>query len=343
MNAEDFFQALDLDKDGFLSREELRHAAHRLEWGWRDAPYLAVFDLLTLREPLSKRIFLDCLIEIMRDPAGPYGRVLLRATPPEEPYLGVAKNVASSDGQEQNDGEQTTSRPDLVENDAVTLLQRIAGSTVSDEYRALLEGLAPIESAIDPAQTALFIIDPQRSFTEGTWMRSIGQNAEREVMPILLAFRRCVQRLQEDAGRTETMFSRCPFPADSYCWDRELEGLIHERQPYFVKPGNSILWPPTNGFKTWVDGLIDRDKTALVFGGCTLNSCVRISAIEVQQRFASRGLQVLVDLSLCGGRRSNYIRSAEFGGRSSAEAAVREMQAAGVLVASSLDWPAANE
>jgi len=338
MIAEEFFQALDLDKDGFLSREELFDAARLHRWGWRDAPYIAVFDLLTLHEPLSKREFLDCLVEMMNDPAGPYGRVLLRTWPPEGSFGSAVQKSTEGEPPGQDDRSPAEPPQDPPENDVVALLYRIAGSDVGDEYRATLDGLAPLATPLERDRTALFLIDPQRSFTEGAWMRSIGQNAEREVLPIRMAFRNCAQRLQTDAGRTEKMFSRCPFPFDSYGWDRHLEALLHERQPYFVKPGNSILWPPTNGFATWVEGLLNRGKSNLVFGGCTLNSCVRISAIEVQQRFAGRGLQVLVDLSLCGGRASNYMRSPEFGGRSSSEAAIREMQSAGVQVVPQLAW-----
>jgi hypothetical protein len=169
-------------------------------------------------------------------------------------------------------------------------------------------------------------------------MRSIGPGAESEVMPIKRAFQSCARLLGALEGRIETMFSRCPFPPASYDWDPCLMEVLPDRQAYFVKPGNSILWPPTNGFQTWVEGMLDRGKSFLVIGGCTLNSCVRVSAVEVQKRFASAGLQVVVDLSLCGGRTGNYRPSSEFGGLSSVASAIEEMASAGVRVVPRLPW-----
>jgi hypothetical protein len=139
-------------------------------------------------------------------------------------------------------------------------------------------------------------------------------------------------------GRREIMFSRCPFPPYSYPWDNRLSSVIDEGQHYFIKPGNSILWPPTNGFREWVDRLIQSGRTTLVMGGCTLNSCVRVSALEVRKRFEEQDLRVMVDLSLCGGRTGNYVKSSFFGGRSSVESAVREMWEAGVQVVPRLSW-----
>ncbi|MEW6743950.1 MAG: hypothetical protein AB1486_14460 [Planctomycetota bacterium] len=117
-----------------------------------------------------------------------------------------------------------------------------------------------------------------------------------------------------------------------------LSEIVDRSQLYFVKPGNSVLWPPTNGFREWVRELLDRGKETLVMGGCTLNRCVRVSAIETLQSFRDRGLQVVVDLDLCGARRSNYERSDFFGGLSSVESAVREMRASGVRVVSGIVW-----
>jgi hypothetical protein len=81
-----------------------------------------------------------------------------------------------------------------------------------------------------------------------------------------------------------------------------------------------------------VEDLLARGKTRLILGGCTLNSCVRVSAVETRRLFADRGLRVVVDLGLCGSRLGNYAPSAEFGGLSSVESAVREMRVAGVRV-----------
>jgi nicotinamidase-related amidase len=184
----------------------------------------------------------------------------------------------------------------------------------------------------------MLIIDPQRSFTSGAWMKSIGPAGPEEVTPIAKAFDRCAQLLRQMDGRVETMFTRCPFPPDSYHWDERFEGIIDEQQLYFVKPGNSARWPGTNGFEQWVEGLIERGKNTLVIGGCTLNSCVRVTATETQRCFYQQGLQVVVDLSRCGARKSNYRPAALFGGRSPVQAAIDEMTNAGVLAIPQLDW-----
>jgi hypothetical protein len=73
-------------------------------------------------------------------------------------------------------------------------------------------------------------------------------------------------------------------------------------------------------------------------GGCTFNSCVRVSSVEALQFFQGRDLQVVVDASLCGARTRNYLPSPLFDGRSSVEAAIREMTAAGVQVVQRVQW-----
>ena len=182
---------------------------------------------------------------------------------------------------------------------------------------------------------ALLIIDAQRSFTAGVWMQSMGPDGERQVEPIRLAFSRLAHLLGEEPP-SDVMFTRCPFPPDSYGWDAALDDMIHPRQPYFIKPGNSVLWPPDNGFTGWVERLLRRRRRTLVLAGCTLNSCVRVSAIDTQRRFGGE-LQVVVDPALCGARRDNYLPAPQFGGRSSVESALDQMRLAGVRVAQ-IDW-----
>jgi nicotinamidase-related amidase len=315
MTAEKLFLDLDLDRDGFLSRDELHEAARSLGWGWRFAPFLAVLDRLTLEADLSRDAFVECMDLILGDPDGPYGRVLSRLTVPRGPTEITPVKLR-----------QGANTPE-----SIGIIDRQA----SEEYRALLNRLEPFDE-VSTGKAALFIIDPQASFTEGVWMRSIGSA---EVMPIRQAFHHCAHVVGAMRGRMEILFSRCPFPPGSYDWDQQIATVLDVRQPYFIKPGNSILWPPTNGFRNWVDGLLARGKDHLIFGGCTLNSCVRVSAVEVQHAFAELGLKTVVDLSLCGARRGNHVRSPEFGGLSSVEAAVREMVSAGVRVVPRLSWP----
>ena len=87
-----------------------------------------------------------------------------------------------------------------------------------------------------------------------------------------------------------------------------------------------------------MEALIKGGIKILVMGGCTLNSCVRVSARETGLRFRDGGLSVVVDLSLCGARTSNYAPIPVFSGMSPVEAAMREMSEAGIVVAERVDW-----
>ena len=131
----------------------------------------------------------------------------------------------------------------------------------------------------------------------------------------------------------EIMFTRCPFPPGSYDWDDRLAGIIDSKQLYFIKPGNSVLYPPLNGFKNWLERCITKGKRTLIIGGCTLNSCVRVSSIDTVDRFKIRNFRVVVDLSLCGARSHSFLPSSLFAGESAVESAIRQMTAAGVQVA----------
>jgi len=99
-----------------------------------------------------------------------------------------------------------------------------------------------------------------------------------------------------------------------------------------------VLFPPTNGFREWISLCLDNGATSLVLGGCTLNSCVRVSAIETLEKF--QDLNVIVDLNLCGARMNNYKASSEFNGHSAVASAVTQMLAAGVKVVRKINWRA---
>jgi len=36
-----------------------------------------------------------------------------------------------------------------------------------------------------------------------------------------------------------------------FIWDDRLSAIIDRQQLYFIKPGNSVLFPPINGFREW--------------------------------------------------------------------------------------------
>lgn len=337
MNIHEFFKILDLNGDGELSRSELHVAAGRWGWHWPEAPIFAVFDLLTLAGPLSEKAFATLMKQIIEDPLGPYGDVLLNA--PHFSSCGASESDAQTERarKEIPGGRQKTMSGNVARDDGLaSFLEREVGREAADDYRRLLRNFAP--RRISRTKAALLIIDPQRSFTRGAWMRSIGRRGETDVRPIRRAFENCARALRENCAGVETMFTRCPFPPDSYGWDDSLAEIVGEKRLYFIKPGNSVLFPSANGFREWVERCIGKGKGVLVIGGCTLNSCVRVSAIETREHFQSRGLDVVVDLDLCGARMKNYGKSPMYGGLSAVESAVREMASCGVRVARRVYW-----
>jgi hypothetical protein len=337
MTVDELFEALDLDSDGEISRTELHRAARRQRWHWPQAPLYAVLDLLTIPGPLPREVFVSHMNRILRDPLGPFGEVLERSASSSPALLSSRSGASRRSGDPRGAGDRAGSGSDAF-GAVVSLLARLLGSERAGHYQALVRNSCESRVELSAADGALLVIDPQHSFTHGTWMRSAGAGADVEVAPIRLAFESCARLLGQLDRRVETMFTRCPFPPDSYGWNESLGEVIDDSQLYFVKPGNSVLWPPTNGFSNWADDLARRGKTTLVMAGCTLNSCLRVSAVETQRCFADRGLRVAVDLSLAGARASNYVGSELFGGMSAVESAVREMIAAGVRVAPQVTW-----
>jgi hypothetical protein len=337
----ELFDILDLNKNGLLSRSELHEAARRMGWHWREAPVFAVLDLFTAAKPMSRDNFIAYMNQIIEDPHGPYGKVLLSL----HPFLSsiASKRTAISkektaDIREVNNKQYPATSDGKTCNDMEALLKHKNNIGVANTCQKIIENMniKPLEISIDDA--ALLIIDPQRSFTRGVWMNSIGTKAELEVKPIRFAFEKCAQFLNENFSVVETMFTRCPFPPGSYDWDDVFTGIIDDRQLYFIKPGNSVLFPGTNGFREWIEGLMDNGKKILVMAGCTLNSCIRKSSVDTHKYFKKGMLQIVVDLSLSGARTGSYMPSSLYGGLSAVESAVREMTDAGVRVAQRVQW-----
>jgi hypothetical protein len=331
----DLFNSLDLDKDGELSRSELHESAQRMGWHWKEAPILAVLDLFSVLKPISRNHFIAHMTQISEDPHGPYGKVLLNSplflssTTSKRPVITKLKLANVHKVTNKRNGLKSN---DKTSNDIISLLKQIANRDVAFNYQNLLINQDINELKVPTDAAALLVIDPQRSFTKGVWMKSMGPKAELEVKPIQLAFEKCAQFLHKNYRSIETMFTRCPFPPCSYDWDDALTGIIDTKQLYLIKPGNSVLYPSTNGFREWVDRSVSNGKKMLVIAGCTLNSCVRVSAIETQKYFKNKGLQIVVDLSLAGARTSSFRPSSLYGGLSAVESAVQEMIDAGVWV-----------
>ena len=326
------FDLLDLNHDDSVSRLELHTAAKRIGWHWHEAPVLAILDLLTLSKPMSREQFAIIMQQMQEDPLGPYGKVLLNSphysttpSPGVEPLPGKPTET----GTFPND-KLRRYQNDEHEKYLVAAIEKTAGKNIATGYQSLLSRFDT--HRVSAGEAALLIIDPQRSFTNGVWKQSIGDDAAIDVKPIVSAFKNCSNILTSLYGQMEIMFSRCPFPPGSYDWDDKLAAIIDRRQLYFIKPGNSILFPPFNGFKEWMVRCLAQGIRTLIIGGCTLNSCIRVSSIDTQQAFKNKHLQVVVDLSLCGARLRNYIPSSAYKGLSAVASAVSQMSASGVQV-----------
>lgn len=338
MTEEEFFDELDLDRDGRVSRQELHWAAVQLGWHAHEAPIFALLDYLTIRAPLGKDTFISCLMQIDQDPAGVYGEVLRQGPQAAEPVRnsnGNGATRAEPAGETRSPGNNCCG---IVAERIPEALTQALGAEHGERYRAALQQLVTPIVTVGCDEAALLLIDPQRSFTTGAWMSSLGPMADLEVMPIEAAFENCADVLKHVYRRVETMFTRCPFQPDSYDWDDRFKGIIAHDQLYFIKPGNSVLRPESNGYKDWVEALIRSGRKRLVLGGCTLNSCVRISAVETAKLFADADIEVIVDLSLCAARGGNYLPSPSFGGRSAVGSAIRQMMDTGVKVVRRVEW-----
>lgn len=320
------FEKLDLDRDGRLSRSELYEAAIRLGWHWPEAPFFALLDLLTIPGPICADTFGRLIDQTIGDPLGPYGRVLLNSPH----FISDAKHLHHRTRLQKTNRSQNQADDNRLQN------RRFYRAEWMNRFQQMRKKFSPINLSRDEA--AMLILDPQRAFTRGVWMRSVGTGAEADVAPIGYAFGQCADSIIQNDGKMPVMFTRCPFPPESYPWDDQLAETIDRNQLYFIKPGNSILFPPTNGFKEWVVNCIEVNRQNLVIGGCTLNSCVRVSAIETQRVFQNRNLQVIVDLQLCGARAQNFNPSPLFKRLSAVDSAVRQMSDAGVKVVDGVNW-----
>ena len=333
------FEILDVNNDGAISRSDLHVAAKRLGWHWYEAPIFALLDLLTIPGPIRKHQFTAYMQQVGNDPMGPYGRVLRNSahfSAAGSPRRDRSSSIRRTEGRIQLKRYAGGIQDDDFETDLVFMLEKTSGIDIASSYQRLLQTLDKGRILIN--DTAFLVIDPQRSFTQGVWMQSIGDEAAVDVEPIAAAFKNCSKLLNEIYGRREIMFTRCPFPPGSYDWDDCLAEIIDDKQLYFIKPGNNVLIPPCNGFKEWVERCIDFGKYTLVIGGCTLNSCVRVSSIETLRYFKSKNLRIVVDLSICGARTRNFLPSPLYNGLSAVESAVDQMTSAGVKVVRRVEW-----
>jgi len=140
----ELFKSLDLDGDGYLSRSELTAAANRYGWSWREAPILAVLDLLSISGPIPERAFIAYIQQIRNDPMGPYGDVLRNSplfpqpVPPKHNPVPTRKKKAAEDLKSKDSSGKAVVPPF---HDITGPLAMKAGIDIANRYRSLLESL----------------------------------------------------------------------------------------------------------------------------------------------------------------------------------------------------------
>lgn len=150
----------------------------------------------------------------------------------------------------------------------------------------------------------LLLIDLQRAFVDGIWRAYL---PDEEVEPIKKTFENCASLLGSGLRHVPLLMTRCPFEGSDFELYDSLTSVVDKYQRYVIKPGNSVMHAV--GFRNWVENnLLKQGINTLVIGGCTTTSCVRVSSVQTQKAFASKGLQVVVDLNLCGARKRNYVQ-----------------------------------
>ncbi|KAJ7334381.1 hypothetical protein OS493_014692 [Desmophyllum pertusum] len=150
----------------------------------------------------------------------------------------------------------------------------------------------------------LLLIDLQRAFVDGIWRANL---PDEEVEPIKKSFQNCANLLGSGLNNVPTLMARCYFQGSDFELHDSLTSVVGKNQRYVIKPSTSVMH--AHGFREWVEEkLLKQGINTLVIGGCTTTSCVRVSSVRTHKAFASKGLQVVVDLSLCGARKCNYVQ-----------------------------------
>lgn len=150
----------------------------------------------------------------------------------------------------------------------------------------------------------LLLIDLQRAFVDGIWRAHLPDD---EVEPIKKSFENCASLLGSGLRNVPVLMTRCPFEGRDFELHDSLTSVVDQNQSFVIKPSMSVIH--AHGFGQWVEtALLGKGINTLVIGGCTTTSCVRVSSIKTQKAFASRGLQVVVDLNLCGARKRNFVQ-----------------------------------
>ena len=165
--------------------------------------------------------------------------------------------------------------------------------------------------AAEVSRIGLIVIDAQRNFLTGSWMAFIGPG---EVTKISHAFNNISSLLQKISPDVHVLTTKCfGYTEHDFSFyepvENALANLHSDRWTNIIKPHNNIL--DGQGAHEWLHDILSKGIKQVVIGGCTVTSCVRVSSSEIQKHYSKHGIQVYVDLSLCGARDSNYTKRCE--------------------------------
>ena len=194
--------------------------------------------------------------------------------------------------------------------------------------------------------TCLLLLDFQRAFLDGIWARHFGLE---QVKDIQSASEKVSSLFKSGSLRNiQIICSRCYLDSP----DQEPPDVLKVHLaniPHVWKPTMNIML--ADGFSKWLDQRLSEGVRQIVIGGCTTTSCVRVSSQAIQAHYGSRGLQVIVDRSICGARSDNYdpdnaledpVLLSTYGnfvmGRSAVDLAILQMEASGVKFVDEFDW-----
>ncbi|GAB1602748.1 uncharacterized protein LOC115232409 [Argonauta hians] len=206
---------------------------------------------------------------------------------------------------------------------------------------------------------ALILIDLQKSFVSGSWMKCFG---EEDISNIKSSFDTCLSLLRYLPPDLPVLFTRVPFGREyDFQFYDEIDAIVAERKyKCIIKSDTNIM--EADGINNWMDMIMRNKISSVVIGGCVTTSCIRNSSCHLVKHYKNmnNAPNFIVDLNLCAARNQNYIPrcslcmnkylngiSDYFCGqcdtlgedlKSPVDRAVSDMKNAGVIVVDKFDW-----
>jgi hypothetical protein len=130
-----------------------------LGWHWHEAPVLALLDLLTLKEPISRKRFAAIMHQVQKDPLGPYGKALLNAAHFSKKTRQGRENSAprrSAPAGGAGNNRQRQPAAGRIDNDLLTILENSAGKDTANQYQRLRNyGPSPLYGGVSAVCSAV--------------------------------------------------------------------------------------------------------------------------------------------------------------------------------------------